>query len=415
MRDATSADEPPPPNKELDNRDVCFVKAWNNQSCGQVVYHNISTFSAFAFPRGARHLPVRHAVRSLNQELGINHNRLAVTHTHTQQHAWQPGLWFFYMRGCSDFMWDMGRTLLVRNRCHLAVMLEQRAHRVKWTSAVMRVAKTLVLAANVSAWSPELHKLSSTYGVNAMVIGPLKEIVGSIEPDQNDMRTVTELARGLDRCARGNFSDLKSPASSIEQSLAGLNTLDYLSAALLMRDLANESEQEKLDTIQMVNMCTQDSHPSALADGLCTQPVELWDVRAITARWSRRIQADNASAVSVPRPWSSLNGSACTLSNSWPLCMSCRDSVSEQSCRYKCSQARRGKPSVLAPQAATRQTLLYGPAIRSDVYPIIDRQGALGKGNAWRSVWEKVVNELPRVSSPHRGMLATKSNGEASR
>ena len=76
-----------------------------------------------------------------------------MTHTHTRQHPWQPGLWFYYMRGCSDFFWDVGRTLLVRNRCHLVLLLEHRAQGVSIGAAAVRIARKLILASNVSAWN----------------------------------------------------------------------------------------------------------------------------------------------------------------------------------------------------------------------------------------------------------------------
>ena len=57
-------------------------------------------------------------------ELGRSHAKLPVTHTTVlgEKSPWRRrnGHWFFYARGCSDFAWDVGRTLLVQNRCNSA-------------------------------------------------------------------------------------------------------------------------------------------------------------------------------------------------------------------------------------------------------------------------------------------------------
>ena len=64
-------------------------------------------------PRGVRYLE---PAQTLNPELGQDDTWLPVTHTHTTQAALQVGLWFHYMRGCSDLMWNVGRTLLARKK-----------------------------------------------------------------------------------------------------------------------------------------------------------------------------------------------------------------------------------------------------------------------------------------------------------
>lgn len=153
---------PLPPEQGPSNLDVCLAKPWTDDTCGQTVFNGNGTFSCFAAPRGIRFY--NHAissVRPVNAELGQDFARLTVSHTHTTQHPWQPGLWFYYARGCSDFAWDMGRTLLVRNRCHLAAVLEQRVHGVGWAAAVTRVAKRMVSSrpAILSATSSCSHAL----------------------------------------------------------------------------------------------------------------------------------------------------------------------------------------------------------------------------------------------------------------
>ena len=80
-------------------------------------------------------------------ELGRSHAKLPVTHTSVfgEKAPWRRrnGLWFFYARGCSDFAWDVGRTLLVQNRYDLALTLEQRLRGGSRRAAVQRLAADL--------------------------------------------------------------------------------------------------------------------------------------------------------------------------------------------------------------------------------------------------------------------------------
>ena len=397
-------EEPPPLEQENSDANVCIPKDWTNSSCRHPP-PNATTFGAFAFPRGMRWyhsslLPERR----LNAELGVDHARLPVSHTHTMQHPWQPGLWFFYMRGCSDFAWDMGRTLLVRNRCHLAVVLEQRAHRVKWSAALIRVAKRLLLAGNVTAWAPDYYGKNGALspGAGGMLVAPLEEILGTVSPDPQVglRRNVSELASALDTCARGNISNLT--LAKLEESLIGLNTLDYLNAGILMHELQNGSIGEDgawtgpLDTIQIANQCSRFTLRDSHFQGMCHQAVEIWDVRTIVRRWAPKTSAPET----IPRPWSLADGTPCELSHGWQYCMACNDTVSERACRYKCSQSKHGRPSIFLPQDPTIKTLAYGQAIRPDFIHLMQRHGALGKANVWRGVWEKVLLRLPQLPPP---------------
>ena len=66
-------------------------------------------------------------------ELGVEHAWLPVTHT-VAPHEY--GLWFYYARGCSDMLWNVGRTILARNRCHAALILESMFRGVSQREAV---------------------------------------------------------------------------------------------------------------------------------------------------------------------------------------------------------------------------------------------------------------------------------------
>ena len=83
---------------------------------------SLETFSTFALPRGVRMLRARPSPASV---LGrTSHSWLPVTHVHARQDPHQVGIWFYYARGCSDLAWNVGETLLVRNRCDAVIGLE---------------------------------------------------------------------------------------------------------------------------------------------------------------------------------------------------------------------------------------------------------------------------------------------------
>lgn len=398
MHDLVGHGEPPglDPVRASSTADVCTVR-WGDAGCNLTALR--SSFTSYAMPRGARHFTnVTFPRRGLNPELGVSHTWLPVSHTHTTQHAWQPGLWFYYMRGCSDFMWDMGRTLLVRNRCHLAIALEQRVHRISWSHAAYRVAQRLALATNVSAWAPDIA--ANPTGGAAMVVRPLEGIVGS--NTDGKQHNVSELATALSWCARGLIHDLK--AQRIERLLLTLNTLDYLSASVLQHSLGGTADE--LDTIQIANQCSSSSSEEALADGICGQATEIWDVRALSKNLS------NAS--DMPRPWRDASGTRCDLADFWPLCMACNESLSARACRFKCSQASHGHHSQFAPQGRLVKEISYGKPLSAGYLKTLHTRGALGKATAWQWVWQKVVGRLPQVESDKGGSRRGKHRHQSS-
>ena len=426
------SDVPPPPVLlgSAEREPVCLSKPWTNESCGQVVFNGSETNHFFAMPRGARHV---RRILNYNRELGRSGSWLPVSHTHTMQHAWQPGLWFYYMRGCSDLQWDMGRTLLVRNRCHLAAILEQRANPgIGWARAIGRVAHKIILAGNVSAWAPDFFGVNhekalmndrTAAGPKGMVVDPLEDLLNGsthwpVLPGRHaPTRSVRDIAEALDTCARGELpAETDKAFYDLVMSLWSLNTLDYMSAAVLYHDLRGTRGQ--LDTIQIANQCATTVNltgRSHFGMEICSQPVELWDVRAIATSW--RHAAANLSAtfsIQPPRPWSDLDGNACELGDSFMYCASCRDSESERSCRYKCSRSPvRGQRYVIASQGAKLGELNYGQEIKADMLSSIRRLGMLGKTEVWRHVWEQVSRRLPtlpREGSNRISPSSTESN-----
>ena len=98
-------------------------------------------FHPFRFPLGLdyyRELPCEPPA-----ELGRNHTLLAVTHHGGPNKGPldSGGLWFYYAHGCSDLMWDVGRTVLARNRAHAAVIIQQWRHGGTERDAVNAIAE----------------------------------------------------------------------------------------------------------------------------------------------------------------------------------------------------------------------------------------------------------------------------------
>ena len=129
--------------------------------------HNGTLWTPYLYPRGlaARVGGCAPASTSLHAsrpgcvrcqppaELGESDRWLPVVHTRDKKHD-TAGLWLYYARGCSDLAWNVGSTVLVRNRVHAAVELERRAHGGSEQAAVRRVA----------AWVRQHHPRWSALG-----------------------------------------------------------------------------------------------------------------------------------------------------------------------------------------------------------------------------------------------------------
>ena len=227
---------PLPIVRDRTNRPICLLKEQSNSSCispskVDVETRNVmrmpwrehltplmedafggwtpgaeSTFEwkashrSFGMPNGMRYLATHSRV---NNELGRDHAWIPVTRTRTQQDVAQVGLWFHYARGCSDFAWNVGRTLLVRNKCHGAIVLEQRACSCSWRVAVYRVARKL---ASASARLSFRKAFLLWYFADRQVSDvPL---------------CVRELARGLDLCASGRYAEAWHGLPTLARQLA---------------------------------------------------------------------------------------------------------------------------------------------------------------------------------------------------
>ena len=258
-------------------------------------------WQGFAAPRGI--LFSRSANRAgapVNAELGLSHALLPVVHTHAHSDSAVVGLWFYYARGCSDAAWPVGRTLLVRNRCHAAVAVHQRAQRPRhsWDQAVSQVAASLSQA-------------STRLALNGL--GPIRAL------------DISAMRAALDECARGNLS----AARPAPLALAAHTALDFVTAASL-RSLRGTPRE--LDTVQMYRQPQGDPGTNGMRFA-----TEIWDVRNLMAE--KLGQPHPAQSAERPRlAW--LNGSVCPLSPTWASCLACKGSQLELACAFRCTTYR---------------------------------------------------------------------------
>ena len=63
--------------------------------------------------------------RDVNEELGVSHTLLPVTHTTDRFTRYDSMIWMYYGRGCSDFMWCPGRTLGGVHKLQVAAALKR--------------------------------------------------------------------------------------------------------------------------------------------------------------------------------------------------------------------------------------------------------------------------------------------------
>ena len=54
----------------------------------------------------------------INAELRRDDAWLPVTHTDSEYIGQEDGVWFYYARGCSEMMWNAGRTFAAKDRLH---------------------------------------------------------------------------------------------------------------------------------------------------------------------------------------------------------------------------------------------------------------------------------------------------------
>lgn len=386
---------------------VCVERALANSTCESPHSMDVATFTTFGFPRGLRYLRQRPV---LYEEVGRSHMQLAVSHTHTLQHVWQPGLWLYYMRGCSDLSWDVGRTMLVRNRCELAILLQQRSTPgSSRPDAIAHIVRTMQqVTANFSAYG-----LHDSVGAK-LLLTSLGLIVGP--PDQPWPASRVEAA--LDDCARGRLRSLRNRSDDSRERIVehwlALNVLDYFSAALLAFVWPHQ-----LDTVQFTNQCDEAaSSADMLTAQLCINPIEIWDVRTLHLDLRRQLAPLNAHArallelgqtfsteahlnqllANLPKPWGRIDAdgtnSSCELSADWMACVACKGSTLALACAFKCTQARHSSKSRYSPGAEGQ--LLYGQRINpaNGGAWMSSTHNPLSKALAWMPMWAGLLRKF---------------------
>lgn len=393
---------PIPLRQSATNPAVCLLRALGNESCNKDTFGSgrasSESFFPFAGPRGLRYL--RRRPPELNAELGQDHARLPVTHTHTQQHPTQAGLWLYYMRGCSDFMWDMGRTMLVRNRCELAVILQQRAagNRIGWDAAVMQVARTLAEAARMEL---------------SLQLSHMRPSLESIAGPPHAVRSESLLAGAIEDCAQGMYiiKNRSTPVDSkitLVDHLLARNLLDFFSAALLAYEL-----HDTIDTIQIANRCDEErTTADALETLFCQSPVEIWDVRSLkldhnTQLEPMRFARGHTGTVlrrgfmhNLSRSWrQEADGSRCQMSRDWAMCLACKDSRLEQACAMRCTRGSSIQPATFLFEA--EGNVNYGNThIHTQYAEWLNQthQHPLGKSVAWMPYWSPAIRHFRDAS-----------------
>ena len=458
------------------NTPVCVQKAWSSESCNIQATHRDSaryatslvaaqpfaarmeplmadtvggwhpvseravtwaeTHTDFGMPRGMRYLSAQAHLKA-NAELGRNGLWVPVTRTHTQQDPQQVGLWMHYARGCSDFVWSVGRTMLVRNKCEAACTLEHLVHKgaLTWAASVDRVARKLAGAAIRLSF----QKAWVTRGRGEDALLPVQH-----EVEAN--LSVPELRRYLDECAHGRHAAAQENTSRLVKSLVSGNALDYLSAA----NLAALDEDVALDTIQFANLCDTGSSAAPGCDG----NVEIWDVRTLRGlnltevrrraqlsedylvslaaansmearerlrrgyqdRCARQVRADQEEAERMPtRPalHARLGGTRCNLSASWTSCLACADSASQLSCDFKCHLAAKERGArqtfrrPLSPPHPRNWTLTRDPTYGGLLSPIVGHwlqnlgggANALSLARTWAFGWMPLLGAVLNLAT----------------
>tara|TARA_B110001452_G_C15190436_1_gene413367 strand:+ start:175 stop:1092 length:918 start_codon:yes stop_codon:yes gene_type:complete len=271
------------------------------------------SWGGFAFPPGVRYLR-NQSCRAAPHELGIDNAWLPVTHCYTQRPA--VGFWFYYMRGCSDSAWNVGRTKLVINRCDAALVLQQRlAHNASGHIGRSEAARRVAI------------HMRANHGNGTAVWTALQEAASRVSVWAG--RKVT-FAEALEGCAAGLYdsgTDECQEALAEEPDvsrtrrarayayLAGHNLLDFHNMAIAQRLRGTPFE---LDTMQLWQQ--------PQGGGGITWTTEVWDVRALSRR----------NAFFSPRV-GALDGSQCKMQivqcGSGMQCRACNGSKMAMNCR----------------------------------------------------------------------------------
>ena len=328
------------------NSTPCCGRRCHSSSPNRVIH-------PFRFPTGAGYFKQKSCEPAAG--LGVDHAWLPVTHIGGPHKGPTDsgGLWFYYAHGCSDLVWDMGRTLLARNRVHLAVELEKQLHGGDDRAAVGRVAD----------W---VRRVYPKWGAMNRARRGTNVSVETI---------LADTARGLfsSPCAPPHFDERGALRPCVCGGLPSSRRLSTLSLVAGEKHLLLQAEPVvvelgRYDTLQL--------QQQPLGGGNHDWTSEIWDVRdsaafvkpaapSFTRLLSRHLE--NATRFAhlyeqrarrlLPPPHGGA-GSAltrCEPSANFHFCMACRGSSLEQACAKSSVEDKVGnKGTVVASQNPKR-------------------------------------------------------------
>lgn len=241
------------------------------------------------------------------------------------------GLWFYFARGCSDLLWDMGRTVLTRNRVHAAVVAEQRLALTMGQSlsdreAIGRVAD--YVRARHPKWPP-LGRARSWAGLgkNASVEAIIAEAARGLYGTCNGMALSPEGRLRPCLCS-GNVSRYTSLPSSQKRRLIHL--------APLSGDKVLSLHSEPILRQLPIDTLTLYQQPQGGGSPLWT--TEIWDLRGSPALSRHLENATSHPEVVARSRWAVSRNDAsklaapCQPSATWHTCMACSGSLLESHC-----------------------------------------------------------------------------------
>ena len=337
------------------NAPYCHLRA----SCEPDDPSWLSSYSLYAAPPPLRYLK-NNSCTTPNNELGQSHARLPVSHTKSySEAAWHMGLWFYYMRGCSDLHLNVGRTLAVRNRCEAAILLEQRASRLTLShdTAIKRVAarlEKLRFGGNAREYAAVLQRARERLGVpNGSYAWLIRECAAGVYDDSQ-----SECVNAL-RDQTTNYSRVPPPVRAYALANAAAHpALDEVSVPPLRKLVGTAKE---LDTIQFI----EQPHWNSIV-----WAVEIWDVRFLQEQSIResvfppgRLPHDYKLSSALSRAQLSWpNGSNCEAGRNFDDCWSCRGSELERACT-RAARCSRNQTKVAFEEHVRRPSLLHAEVV----------------------------------------------------
>ena len=343
--------------------------------------------------RPPREQPHAHGSRPCTEppaELGIDGAWLPVTSVWTQRRPIGSGVWLYYARGCSDFAWSAGRTLLAKNRCDAAIQLQRRlmlrragsstgvgagvgagagAGAGAGTAGKRRDAQLFAAAGRVAEWllvrsnlpyASHHAQIQKALAMTAGALGrnlSLPELLvecaaGLYENSPNDCREA--LAPEAD--ARHPTAHLRLPRAYALSTLAGHDLLDVHNAAALrnlshhyrLNSTASTAAAADGSGAQPTPASAAGAGPNGEHDdgarpidtiqlwqqpqggGKVTWTSEIWDVRNLNKPVGLQSRATLANARGT---FGHLNGSDCVANREFAQCKACMGTRLERTCQ----------------------------------------------------------------------------------